>query len=98
MKTLKTILLSSVIAVLAFAPVKSGEVSLSGSMEISNTTGLSGGTVGNKLGEENELSITASTELDNGTTVSYKQSITGDNGRNDSELVFGTGYGKVAMT
>ena len=98
MKTLKTILLSSVIAVLAFAPVKSGEVSLSGSMEISNTTGLSGGTAGNKLGQENELSITASTELDNGTTVSYKQSITQDNGRNDSELVFGTGYGKIAMT
>ena len=60
MKTLKTILLSSVIAVLAFAPVKSGEVSLSGSMEISNTTGLSGSQSGGKLGQENELSVTGS--------------------------------------
>tara|TARA_B100000674_G_C37913652_1_gene949770 strand:- start:715 stop:1746 length:1032 start_codon:yes stop_codon:yes gene_type:complete len=98
MKTLKTILLSSVIAVLAFAPVKSGEVSVSGSMEISNTTGLTGSNAGGKLGQENELSVTASTELDNGTTVSYKQSITQDNGRNDSELKFGTSYGTIAMT
>ena len=98
MKTLKTILLSSVIAVLAFAPAKSGEVTVSGSMEVSGTTGLSGSQSGGKLGQENELSLTGSTELDNGTTVSYKQSITADNARNDSELVFGTSYGKIAMT
>ena len=34
---------------------------------------------------ENELSVTASTELDNGVGVAYKQSITADNARNDSE-------------
>ena len=36
--------------------------------------------------------------LYNGTTVSYKQSITADNARNDSELKFGTSYGTIAMT
>ena len=52
-------------------------------MEVSGTTGLSGSQSGGKLGQENELSVTGSTELDNGTTVSYKQSITADNARND---------------
>jgi len=98
MKTLKNILLSAMLTVFVSAPALAGSVSMSGSMEISGTTGLSGGNNGGKLGQENELSVTASTELDGGTTVSYKQSITQDNARNDSELVFGTAYGKLAMT
>ncbi len=101
MKTIQKLLLTSVLAVFAFAPAQAGEVTMTGSMEIAYTNGLSGGNVGNKLGQENELSVTASTELDNGVGVAYKQSITGDNARNDSELVFSdlpTIGGSIAMT
>jgi hypothetical protein len=98
MKTLRKILLSTVLTVFAFVPANAGEMTLSGSMEISATTGLSGSNSGGRLGQENELSVTGSTELDDGTTVSYKQSITADNARNDSELVFGTSYGTISMT
>ena len=49
---------------------------------------------------DKELSVTGSTELDNGTTVSYKQSITDAMAFNDSELVFGgvLGMADVALT
>jgi hypothetical protein len=73
-------------------------MTLSGSMEISATTGLSGSNSGGRLGQENELKITGSTELDDGTTVSYEQTLTGDNARNDSKLSFGTSYGTIEMT
>jgi len=101
MKTLKQIVFATILATFAFAPAQSGEMTVTGSMEISNTSGLSGGNTGGKLGMENELSVTASTELDNGVGVAYKQSITQDNARNDSEVVF-SGLpmigGSIAMT
>lgn len=101
MKTIQKLLLTSVLAVFAFAPAQAGEVTMTGSMEVAYSNGLSGGNTGGKLGQENELSVTASTELDNGVGVAYKQSITADNARNDSELVFSglpTIGGSLAMT
>ena len=79
-------------------PANAGEMTLSGSMEISATTGLSGSNSGGRLGQENELTVKGSTELDDGTTVSYEQTLTGDNARNDSKLSFGTSYGTIEMT
>ena len=55
MKTLRKILLSTVLTVFAFVPANAGEMTLSGSMEISATTGLSGSNSGGRLGQENEL-------------------------------------------
>ena len=98
MKTLRKILLSTVLTVFAFVPANAGEMTLSGSMEISATTGLSGSNSGGRLGQENELTVKGSTELDDGTTVSYEQTLTGDNARNDSKLSFGTSYGTIEMT
>jgi hypothetical protein len=101
MKTLKQLVLASVLTVFAFGTAQAGSMSVSGSMEVTNTSGLSGTTNGGGLGMENELSVTASTELDNGVGVAYKQSITADNARNDSEVVF-SGLpmigGSIAMT
>jgi hypothetical protein len=45
---------------------------------------------------DKELSVTGSGELDNGTTVSYKQTITDAMAFNDSELVFGNVMGTTA--
>jgi hypothetical protein len=76
-------------------------MSLSGSMEASYTKGSGYLTTGNPLGMDKELSVTGSGELDDGTTVSYKQTITDALAFNDSELVFGNVLGttaSVAMT
>jgi len=45
---------------------------------------------------DKELSVTGSGELDNGTTVSYKQTITDAMAFNDSEIVFGNVLGTTA--
>jgi hypothetical protein len=76
-------------------------MTLSGSMEASYTKGSGYLTTGNPLGMDKELSVTGSGELDDGTTVSYKQTITDAMAFNDSELVFGNVLGTtatVAMT
>jgi hypothetical protein len=69
-------------------------------MEASYTKGSGYQTTGNPLGMDKELSVTGSTELDNGVTVSYKQSVTDSFGYNDSELKFGNvmGMADVALT
>jgi hypothetical protein len=69
-------------------------------MEASYTKGSGYLTTGNPLGMDKELSVTGSGELDNGTTVSYKQTITDAMAFNDSELVFGNVLGMmdVALT
>jgi hypothetical protein len=70
-------------------------------MEASYTKGSGYLTTGNPLGMDKELSVTGSGELDDGTTVSYKQTITDAMAFNDSELVFGNVLGttaSVAMT
>ena len=101
MTNIKKIGLSALAGALAITSAHAGAVSMTGSMEVTYTKGSGYQDTGNPLGQENELSVIASTELDNGVTVGYKQSITADNARNDSELVFGNlpGIGgTLAMT
>ena len=100
MTNIKKIGLSALAGALAMTSAHAGAVSMTGSMEVTYTKGSGYQDTGNPLGQENELSVIASTELDNGVTVGYKQSITADNARNDSELVFGNLPigGTLAMT
>ncbi len=99
MKNIKLIGLSALAGALAITSAHAGAVSMTGSMEVTYTKGSGYQDTGNPLGQENELSIIGATELDNGVTVAYKQSITADNARNDSELVFGNILGgTLAMT
>ena len=99
MTNIKLIGLSALAGALAMTTAHAGSVSMTGSMEVTYTKGSGYQNTGNPLGQENELSVTGSTELDNGVTVAYKQSITADNARNDSELVFGNILGgTLAMT
>jgi hypothetical protein len=97
MKNIKHILAAFVISVFAIFTVQAGEMTLSGSMEISSTK-TGGVTTGNSLGQENELAITGSTELDNGIAVSYKQTVGDKFTFNDSELMFATAYGTIGMS
>ena len=100
MKNITKVGLSALASALAITSVNAGEMSMSGSIEASYTKGSGYVTTGNPLGMDKELSVTGSTELDNGTTVSYKQSITDAMAFNDSELVFGgvLGMADVALT
>ena len=101
MKNITKVGLSALAGALAITSVNAGEMSISGSMEASYTKGSGYLTTGNPLGMDKELSVTGSGELDNGTTVSYKQTITDAMAFNDSELVFGNVLGTtatVAMT
>jgi hypothetical protein len=101
MKNITKVGLSALAGALAVTSANAGEMSMSGSMEASYTTGSGYKTTGNPLGMDKELSITGSGELDNGTTVSYKQTVGDTFGFNDSELVFGNVMGTtatVAMT
>jgi outer membrane protein OmpU len=100
MTNIKKIGLSALAGALAMTTAHAGSVSLSGSMEVTYTKGSGYQDTGNPLGQENELTVKGATELDNGVTVAYKQSITNDNARNDSELVFGNilGGGTIAVT
>ena len=101
MKNITKVGLSALAGALAITSVNAGEMSISGSMEASYTKGSGYLTTGNPLGMDKELSVTGSGELDDGTTVSYKQTITDAMAFNDSELVFGNVLGTtatVAMT
>ena len=96
MKNITKVGLSALAGALAITSVNAGEMSISGSMEASYTKGSGYLTTGNPLGMDKELSVTGSGELDNGTTVSYKQTITDAMAFNDSELVFGNVMGTTA--
>ena len=100
MKNITKVGLSALAGALAITSANAGEMSMSGSMEASYTKGSGYKTTGNPLGMDKELSVTGSTELDNGTTVSYKQTVSDAFGFNDSELVFGNvmGMADVALT
>ena len=100
MKNITKVGLSALAGALAITSANAGEMSMSGSMEASYTKGSGYQTTGNPLGMDKELSVTGSAELDNGTTVSYKQTVTDAFGFNDSELVFGNvlGIADVALT
>ena len=100
MKNITKVGLSALAGALAVTSVNAGEMSMSGSIEASYTKGSGYKTTGNPLGMDKELSITGSTELDNGTTVSYKQTVSDSFAFNDSEIVFGgvLGMADVALT
>ena len=100
MKNITKVGLSALAGALAITSVNAGEMSMSGSIEASYTKGSGYKTTGNPLGMDKELSITGSGELDNGTTVSYKQTVGDSFGFNDSEIVFGgvLGMADVALT
>ena len=96
MKNITKVGLSALAGALAITSVNAGEMTISGSMEASYTKGSGYLTTGNPLGMDKELSVTGSGELDDGTTVSYKQTITDAMAFNDSELVFGNVFGTTA--
>ena len=96
MKTLTKVGLSALAGALAVTSANAGEMSLSGSIVASYSKGSGYHTTGNPLAMDKELSVTGSGELDNGTTVSYKQTITDAMAFNDSEVVFGNVLGTTA--
>ncbi len=89
MKNIKKIGLSALAGALAMTSAHAGSLSVTGAMEVSYTKGSGKHTTGNPLGQNNEMSFIGSTELDNGITVSYKNTTTDLVLTNDSELVFG---------
>ncbi len=98
MKNIKKIGLSALAGALAMTSAHAGALSVSGNMEISYTKG-SNETTSNPLGQANDITLTASTELDNGITVAYKNTSSDTTLTGDSELVFGNILGgTLAMT
>jgi len=89
MKNIKKIGLSALAGALAMTSAHAGSLAISGAMEISYTKGGGKTTTGNELGQANDMSLAASTELDNGITVAYSRSVTDAFAADDSELVFG---------
>jgi outer membrane protein OmpU len=100
MTNIKKIGLSALAGTLAMTSAYAGAVSVTGSMEVTYTRGSGYQVDGNPLGQANDLTITGSTELDNGVTVAYKNTTTDALAHSDSELVFGNilGGGTLAMT
>ena len=96
MKTLTKVGLSALAGALAATSANAGDLAISGSMVASYSKGSGYHTTGNPIAMDKELSVTGSGELDNGTTVSYKQTITDAMGFNDSEIVFGNILGTTA--
>ena len=100
MKNIMKVSLSALAGALAMTSANAGSMALSGSIEATYTTGSGYATTGgNPLGMDKELSVTGSTELDNGIAVNYKQTITDALAFNDSEIAFVTdGLGTIALT
>ena len=88
MKNITKIGLSALAGSLAMTSANAGDLSLTGSMEVTYTVGSGYQNDGNQFGQENEMTIAASTELDNGVGVAYKRSLTAAQAGSDSELVF----------
>jgi hypothetical protein len=88
MKNITKIGLSALAGSMAMASAHAGDLSLTGSMEVTYTVGSGYQNDGNNLGQENEMTVSASTELDNGVGVAYKRSLTAVQAGSDSELVF----------
>ena len=97
MKTVRNILVSCLISIFAIVTAQAGELSVTGGMKIAQTK--RGGTeTGNGLGQDTELLFSGSTELENGMTATYKQSVTDAFGFNDSELMFATNFGTIGLS
>jgi hypothetical protein len=97
MKNITKIGLSALAGALAMTSANAGAMSLSGSMEATWTTGSGYSTIGQPFGMDKELTIKGSTELDNGTAVNYKQTVTDAFGFNDSEIAFVTDLGTITL-
>ena len=98
MTNIKKIGLSALAGALAMTSAHAGALSVTGNMEISYTKG-SNETTSNPLGQANDITLTGSTELDNGVTVSYKNTSSDTTLTGDSELAFGNILGgTLAMT
>jgi hypothetical protein len=95
MKTLKNMILATVASSLVFFSANAGEMSIDGSIEMAHT--VNDGETGNPLGMENEMTMSAATELDNGVAVSYKMTLDA-NAFDDEEISFATDYGNIALT
>jgi hypothetical protein len=95
MKTLKSMILATVASSLVFFSANAGEMSIDGSIEMAHT--VNDGETGNPLGMENEMTMSAATELDNGVAVSYKMTLDA-NAFDDEEISFATDYGNIALT
>ena len=99
MKNITKIGLSALAGALAMTSAHAGSLSIAGSMEISYTKGGGYQDTGNPLGQANDITLTAATELDNGITVAYKNTSSDTTFTGDSELVFGNILGgTLAMT
>ena len=99
MKNITKIGLSALAGALAMTAANAGSMSLSGSIEATYTTGSGYATTGgNPFGMDKELTVKGVAELDNGTAVNYKQTITDAMAFNDSEIAFVTGLGTIAVT
>ena len=96
MKTLTKVGLSALAGALAVTSANAGTMEISGSIVGSYSKGSGYHNTGSPLGMDKELSVTGSGELDGGTTVSYKQTITDAMAFNDSEIVFGNILGTTA--
>jgi outer membrane protein OmpU len=98
MRNIKKIGLSALAGALAMTSAHAGALSVTGGMEISYTKG-SNETTSNPLGQATDITLAASTELDNGVTVAYKNTSSDTTLTGDSELVFGNILGgTLAMT
>ena len=73
MKTLRNTLFALLISPFVFYSAQAGEMTLTGDMEVAHTK--QDGETGNPIGLENEMTISASTELDNGFSVGYKMTV-----------------------
>ena len=99
MRNVTRVGLSALAGALAMTSANAGEMSLSGSIEATWTTGSGYSTIGQPFGMDKELTVKGSTELDNGIAVNYKQTITDAMAFNDSEIAFVTdGLGTIALT
>jgi len=99
MKNIKKIGLTALAGALAMTSAHAGALSVSGSMEISYTKGSGYHDTGNPLGQANDITLAASTELDNGVSVTYKNTSSDTTLTGDSELAFGNVLGgTIAMT
>lgn len=96
MKTLKNMIFATLASSLVFFSANAGEMTIDGSIEMAHTSGSEGET-GNPLGMENEMTMSAKTELDNGIAVSYKMTLDA-NAFDDEEISFATDYGTIALT
>jgi hypothetical protein len=95
MKTLKNMIFATLASSLVFFSANAGEMSIDGSIEMAHT--VNDGETGNPLGMENEMTMSAATELDNGVAVSYKMTLDA-NAFDDEEISFATDYGNIALT